>query len=105
MTEDQDPVPHARSRARSKGYQRVKTTGALGRIALCALAQSSPKLRDLIEAALDVEVLDRRTARQPGRPGVRRVAAEDPRHGEARVALTTDGETLERVLIAAARRI
>jgi len=104
MTEDQDPVRSITSALEGLSAE-VKTTGALGRIALCALAQSSPKLRDLIEAALDVEVLDRRTAGSPADLVSAASLLKTRATLGARVALTTDVETLERVLIAAARRI
>jgi hypothetical protein len=104
MTEDQDPVRSITGALEALSAE-VKTTGAIGRIALCALAQSSPRMRDLIEAALDVEVLDRRTA---GGPADLVSAASLLRTRAslcAPVSLTTDGETLERVLIAAARHV
>ena len=104
MTEDQDP---ARSLALAiEGLSaEMKTTGALGRIALCALAQSSPKLRDLIEVALDAEVLEKRAAGAPSDLAAATSLLKTRASLGARLPLTVDGETLERVLIAAARQV
>jgi hypothetical protein len=104
MTEDQDPV-RAIAHALEDLSAEVKTTGALGRIALCALAKSSPALRDLIEVALDAEVLERRTAGTPADLASATALLKTRASLVSHVALTTDGETLERVLIAAARHV
>jgi hypothetical protein len=104
LPEDQDPVRSITCALEDLSAE-VKTTSALGRIALCALAQSSPKLRDLIEVALDAEVLERRTAASPADLASAASLSKTRAALGARIPLTIDGETLERVLIAAARHV
>ncbi len=83
----------------------MKVASVCGRIALDALSRSSPEARDRIGAALDAEVLERRTTGSPSDLAAASVLASTRARLGAEAPVTADEETLERVLIAAARRV
>jgi hypothetical protein len=82
----------------------TKVASVCGRIALDALARGSSDARIRIGAALDAEVLERRTTGSASDLAVAAVLASTRSRLGAETPVTADEGTLERVLIEAARR-